>query len=419
PPGFLETFLKRKSEFTNTSKITIGVATWNVNGGKHFNSIVFKHQSMTEWLLDCPKLSKSKDLIQTEEESRVVDIFAIGFEEIVDLNASNIVSASSQNQKEWMVELQKTISRDHKYIYITSTQLVGVCLFLFALPKHAPYISDVAIDAVKTGFGGATGNKGAVAIRMSLYNTSMCFVCAHFAAGQSQVLERNADYQEISKKLSFPLGRTLDSHDYVFWCGDFNYRIDLTNEEVKKLVKAENWSALLAADQLLNSQLSGQAFKDFIEGPINFAPTYKPPHSCQNQLHLKRPPPPQKLSQQTKPTEENSSNVLLPTSVNACEEKPEKSVEIKETSRVEQNASYVSHPPPSAPPPPPPPNLDKHTSSRSSPAKSEVSKSAANAAVPPPIPSRPSLSTGSKPPPPLPARPQSNLPPVSPRKTLQ
>ncbi|GFT46822.1 synaptojanin-1 [Nephila pilipes] len=277
PAGFLETFLKRKSEYAYSSKITVGIATWNVNGGKHFNSIVFKHQSMTEWLLDCPKLSKNRDLLNSDSENMctLVDIYAIGFEEIVDLNASNIVSASSQNQREWMVELQKTISRNHKYIYITSTQLVGVCLFLFALPKHAPYISDVAVDAVKTGFGGATGNKGAVAIRLALYNTSMCFICAHFAAGQSQVLERNADYQEISKKLSFPLGRTLDSHDFVFWCGDFNYRIDLPNEEVKKLLKMENWSTLLVADQLLNAQQSGQAFKDFIEGPINFAPTYK------------------------------------------------------------------------------------------------------------------------------------------------
>ncbi|GFQ96247.1 synaptojanin-1 [Trichonephila clavata] len=280
PAGFLETFLKCKSEYSYTSKISVGIATWNVNGGKHFNSIVFKHQSMTEWLLDCQKLSK-KNLIDSESEGMCmrdvcgVDIYAIGIEEIVDLNASNIVSASSQNQREWMVELQKTISRDHKYIYITSTQLVGVCLFLYALPKHAPYISDVAVDAVKTGFGGATGNKGAVAIRLTLYNTSMCFVCAHFAAGQSQVLERNADFQEISKKLSFPMGRTLDSHDYVFWCGDFNYRIDLPYEEVKKLLKTENFSTLLAADQLLNAQQSGHVFKNFIEGPINFAPTYK------------------------------------------------------------------------------------------------------------------------------------------------
>ncbi|GIY38362.1 synaptojanin-1 [Caerostris extrusa] len=160
PSGFLETFIKHKSEFSYTSNIRVGVATWNVNGGKHFNSIVFKHQSMSEWLLDCPKLAKHKDLLCVDDENSVVDIFAIGFEEIVDLSASNIFTESKRMDG----RTSKTISREHKYIYITSTQLVGVCLFLFALPKHAPYISDVAADAVKTGLGGATGNKGGVAI---------------------------------------------------------------------------------------------------------------------------------------------------------------------------------------------------------------------------------------------------------------
>ena len=36
----------------------------------------------------------------------------------------------------------------------------------------------------------------------------------------------------------------------MFWCGDFNYRIDLPNEEVKELVADENWGALQAMDQL-------------------------------------------------------------------------------------------------------------------------------------------------------------------------
>ena len=26
------------------------------------------------------------------------------------------------------------------------------------------------------------------------------------------------------------------SHDYVFWCGDFNYRINMKREEVKQAV---------------------------------------------------------------------------------------------------------------------------------------------------------------------------------------
>lgn len=50
-----------------------------------------------------------------------------------------------------------------------------------------------------------TGNKGATAIRFVFYSTSLCFVCAHFAAGQSQVAERNADYAEITRKITFPM----------------------------------------------------------------------------------------------------------------------------------------------------------------------------------------------------------------------
>lgn len=64
---------------------------------------------------------------------------------------------------------------------------------------------DVAVDTVKTGMGGATGNKGAVAIRLLFHTTSLCFVCSHFAAGQSQVKERNEDFAEIVRKLSFPM----------------------------------------------------------------------------------------------------------------------------------------------------------------------------------------------------------------------
>ena len=45
-------------------------------------------------------------------------------------------------------------------------------------------------------------------------------------------------------------GRTILSHDRVFWCGDFNYRIDLGNEEVKSLVACENLGALQEMDQL-------------------------------------------------------------------------------------------------------------------------------------------------------------------------
>ncbi|XP_065114086.1 synaptojanin-1 isoform X6 [Paramisgurnus dabryanus] len=260
-------------KYTRPKKIRVCVGTWNVNGGKQFRSIAFRNHTLNDWLLDAPKKAGHPEF--QDSKSNPVDIFAIGFEEMVELNAGNIVSASTTNQKLWAAELQKNISRDQRYVLLASEQLVGVCLFIFIRPQHAPFIRDVAVDTVKTGMGGATGNKGGVAIRMLFHTTSICFVCSHFAAGQSQVKERNDDYNEIARKLSFPMGRLLYSHDYVFWCGDFNYRISLPNEEVKELIKQQNWEALVGGDQLVEQKNAGQVFRGFIEGKLDFAPTYK------------------------------------------------------------------------------------------------------------------------------------------------
>uniref|UniRef100_A0A8U7MHG3 Synaptojanin-1 n=1 Tax=Corvus moneduloides TaxID=1196302 RepID=A0A8U7MHG3_CORMO len=244
-------------KYAKPKKIRVCVGTWNVNGGKQFRSIAFRNQTLTDWLLDAPKLAGIHEF--QDRKSKPVDIFAIGFEEMVELNAGNIVNASTTNQKLWAAELQKTISRDYKYVLLASEQLV-----------HAPFIRDVAVDTVKTGMGGATGNKGAVAIRMLFHTSSLCFVCSHFAAGQSQVKERNEDFVEISRKLGCSFPMTI-----FFWCGDFNYRIDLPNEEVKDLIRQTELDPLIAGDQLINQKNSGQIFRGFLEGKINFAPTYK------------------------------------------------------------------------------------------------------------------------------------------------
>lgn len=260
-------------KYTRPKQIRVCVGTWNVNGGKQFRSIAFRNQTLNDWLLDAPKKAGHPEF--QDSKANPVDIFAIGFEEMVELNAGNIVSASTTNQKLWAAELQKNISRDHKYVLLASEQLVEVCLFVFIRPQHAPFIRDVAVDTVKTGMGGATGNKGGVAIRLLFHTTSICFVCSHFAAGQSQVKERNDDYNEITRRLSFPMGRLLYSHDYVFWCGDFNYRISMPNEEVKDLIKQQSWDSLTAGDQLLDQKNAGLVFRGFIEGKLDFAPTYK------------------------------------------------------------------------------------------------------------------------------------------------
>ncbi|XP_075410444.1 synaptojanin-2 isoform X2 [Tenrec ecaudatus] len=271
-PRILKAMWERQSEFTNFKRIRIAMGTWNVNGGKQFRSNLLGTAELTDWLLDSPQLAGAAG---SPDDGSPADIFAVGFEEMVELSAGNIVNASTTNRKMWGEQLQKAISRSHRYILLTSAQLVGVCLYIFVRPYHVPFIRDVAIDTVKTGMGGKTGNKGAVGIRLQFHSTSFCFICSHLTAGQSQVKERNEDYREITQKLSFPMGRSVFSHDYVFWCGDFNYRIDLTYEEVFYFVKRQDWGKLLEFDQLQLQKSSGKIFKDFHEGSINFGPTYK------------------------------------------------------------------------------------------------------------------------------------------------
>ncbi|MEJ1275422.1 hypothetical protein NN561_006318 [Cricetulus griseus] len=271
-PRILKAMTERQSEFTNFKRVQIAVGTWNVNGGKQFRSNLLGTAELTDWLLDAPQLSGAADW---QGDGSPADIFAVGFEEMVELSAGNIVNASTTNRKMWGEQLQKAISRSHRYILLTSAQLVGVCLYIFVRPYHVPFIRDVAIDTVKTGMGGKAGNKGAVGIRFQFHSTSFCFICSHLTAGQSQVKERNEDYREITHKLSFPAGRNVFSHDYVFWCGDFNYRIDLTYEEVFYFVKRQDWKKLMEFDQLQLQKSSGKIFKDFHEGTINFGPTYK------------------------------------------------------------------------------------------------------------------------------------------------
>lgn len=300
PTPVLREMCKRYTEYVDAKQIRVTVGTYNVNGGKHFRSVAYKDVSLADWLLDAhnptgslvdvtaasasssfpstPSMSTPSSPSKDDVEA-AADIVAVGFQEIVDLNASNIMAASTDNAKAWADELHRTLCRDRPYALLTYQQLVGVCLYVFVRPEHVAHIRDVAVDCVKTGLGGATGNKGAAAIRFVLYGTSMCFVAAHFAAGQSQVAERNADYAEITRKIAFPMGRSLKSHDYVFWCGDFNYRIDMDKDELRELlVRQEPSIAITAAlehDQLRQQQTAGSVFGDFQEGIITFPPTYK------------------------------------------------------------------------------------------------------------------------------------------------
>ncbi|KAJ2129006.1 Inositol-1,4,5-trisphosphate 5-phosphatase 1 [Coemansia sp. RSA 678] len=127
----------------------------------------------------------------------------------------------------------------------------------------------------KTGMAGMTGNKGCVAMHMMFDDTSICIVSAHLAAGSSNFAERNNDYHTIRTGTRFQRGRYIDSHDYVFWIGDLNYRVSLPNDQVRTLVAQGQLRTLLQHDQLKDQMAAGKVFRGYNEADVRFAPTYK------------------------------------------------------------------------------------------------------------------------------------------------
>jgi hypothetical protein len=122
---------------------------------------------------------------------------------------------------------------------------------------------------------GVAGNKGAIAIRLNFGATSICFVTAHLAAGHTSIDQRHMDYWTIDHGLHFSRRINISDHDLIFWAGDSNYRISLSNEEVRRLVPEKRWDMLYENDQLNLGMIAGETFRYYNEGQINFPPTYK------------------------------------------------------------------------------------------------------------------------------------------------
>ncbi|CAF3513215.1 unnamed protein product [Adineta steineri] len=285
----LSEMFRIRRNYIKKEEIRISTGTWNINGDKDPELVQSIFPSILDaWILDGPENISSKTRkknsiptigeVASDYTKTMPSILAIGFQEICDLTATNMVWQSSANANRWVNNVQKHFKQAYpndEYILLGHDQLVGVCLAVFIRRDLAPFVKNIAIDSVKTGMGGKLGNKGCVAIRLVLHNTSICFICAHFTAGQNESNERNKDYKTILEKLSFqPPSRAL-WHDHIFFLGDFNYRLTISRTQVESLVRSESYKKLLEYDQLKTEYGEGRVFREFTEGQITFPPTYK------------------------------------------------------------------------------------------------------------------------------------------------
>ncbi|KAI1132117.1 SacI homology domain-containing protein [Nemania abortiva] len=255
---------KRSSEFSSTQSISLWVGTFNLNG--RTNGI---DDDLSPWLWP-------RELGTTQPE-----IFAVGFQEIVELSAQQIMNSDPTRKQQWEKAIKRTLNTRAKetggdrYVLLRSGQLVGAALCIFVKASVLSKIKNVEGSVKKTGLSGIAGNKGAVAIRMDYASTQLCFVTAHLAAGFANYDERNRDYATIHHGLRFQRNRGIDDHDTVIWMGDFNYRIGLSHERAMELVEKRDLEKLYENDQLNLQMVAGLSFQYYSEAGISFMPTYK------------------------------------------------------------------------------------------------------------------------------------------------
>ena len=293
---------KRELEFTEYRTATVFCGTYNVNAKVIADEDV---RQLEGWLFS--------------ETEKPADIFAVGFQEIVDLNAVNVAmdGKSQQRAQAWQEKLTAALNSNkarERYVLVGEKHLVGILILVFAKEMHLRNIREVYGATVGVGLMGMAGNKGGASIRFKFYDSYLCFVCAHLAAHRENVEGRNSDFSNIVQKTVFvdkafsgepgapapglgdaseemrkyfsevleveptlQTGVSILDHDVVFFMGDLNYRFDerVATDECFAKIEAQDLEFLRRYDQLNMERSQGRVFVGFQEPVLNFPPTYK------------------------------------------------------------------------------------------------------------------------------------------------
>ncbi|NXP21545.1 INP5K phosphatase, partial [Scytalopus superciliaris] len=213
-------------------------------------------------------------LLQLNSLGPTIDMYVIGLQE-VNSRITNFLSDLAFEDP-WSIFFMTVLS-PLGYIKISSVRMQGLLLLIFVKQVHLPFVQSIRSQYTRTGLYGYWGNKGGVSIRMSLYGQTICFMNCHLPAHMENTGQRLDDFEKILE-MQFE-GKTVSSpldHDVLFWFGDLNFRIaDYGIHFVRESINNKRYNLLWEKDQLNMAKKTEAFLREFIEGPLQFKPTYK------------------------------------------------------------------------------------------------------------------------------------------------
>nr|XP_019013431.1 uncharacterized protein I206_01498 [Kwoniella pini CBS 10737]OCF52212.1 hypothetical protein I206_01498 [Kwoniella pini CBS 10737] len=186
-------------------------------------------------------------------------------------------------------EVISTHNGNGSYVHVVKERLLGMYLTVYVYKGCEHLIQGTDKDLVTAGLaGGRVGNKGGIGISLKLADHRFLFINSHLAAHTGRMHARLSNISKIKSELRLdcflpkddPRATAediTDRFDTVLWCGDLNFRIELSRLHADWLIEQKKYSELLMWDQLKLAMKDPNLnpFPGFEEGPIDFPCTFK------------------------------------------------------------------------------------------------------------------------------------------------
>ena len=174
------------------------------------------------------------------------------------------------------------VSLGPQYGRIDTVHTSNISLIIYA--RHTLSVDPIGRGSVGCGIGGLLPNKGAAASLLYLraLDTRLLLISAHLAAHEGQAKRRNWDIDQVFSRLVLNDETTgtrtrLDAAHVILLGGDLNYRLNLKRQQFLEMCASgpTTWEMFAQHDELAEQLRHHQTLRQFHEGAIRFAPSYK------------------------------------------------------------------------------------------------------------------------------------------------
>jgi hypothetical protein len=238
------------------------------------NLMIQKNHSLSYFPLSYQMIEKTSNLIIKQNENIFkAQISNLNFEKLklfVLTYNMNCKENTPENLKKlipnkgydiFVISIQEAIKNiptifqeilGEEYVLISSSALGHMRLKIYLKLEKLTNISNIQEFIKSTGFFSKIGNKGGITVTFKYNESSLCFISNYTSFSQNNPTDIIENFNLGNKSLDY------NQYDFIFWLGDFGFKLDVNNDDAINLINQKKIKNLLEYDQLKINQGKGR-----------------------------------------------------------------------------------------------------------------------------------------------------------------